>query len=329
MNETLHPSVRPGAVVLRRAREGKRSFPCDQRTKAPLIGGGFKAATCDEATLRRWWSAHPDALIGEPTGDGVAVLDIDPRNGGVEPAGLPRTKRTRTRSGGWHIWMCVPAGQRVPCSAGKIARGVDIRGDGGYVIADSPGWAVVDDSPIAPMPDWLLAAALGRPRRAGTRGRRGYGPRFQSIPDGEVLCEGGRNDHLARYLGHCLASPDVTAADLAALAHAENARVCVPPLPHREVEQVAASIGRYEGREQAPSGPRATSPRVSGRPGKQPAWRRATRPAWWSATTRHDASGPRAGTNGGGTMARHHVVVAPIGTPPRHHSPGALLGEAA
>jgi hypothetical protein len=58
-----------------------RVFPCDPATKQPLISGGFKSATIDPATIRRWWRQHPNAMIGVPTGSqaGVWVLDVDDR----------------------------------------------------------------------------------------------------------------------------------------------------------------------------------------------------------------------------------------------------------
>jgi hypothetical protein len=47
--------------------------------------------------------------------------------------------------------------QRVHNRAGCPATGVDVRGDGGYIIMPpSPGYSVVDEAPIAPWPEWLL-----------------------------------------------------------------------------------------------------------------------------------------------------------------------------
>ena len=68
-NETL-------AAVLRMAAEGTPVFPCrasddlasGKETKTPLVTGGFKAATTDEAQIRSWWNKWPDAAIGVPTG---------------------------------------------------------------------------------------------------------------------------------------------------------------------------------------------------------------------------------------------------------------------
>ena len=49
-------------------------------------------------------------------------------------------------------------------SASKLAQGIDVRGEGGYVIwPGSPGYTVISDAPLAEWPDWLLALVLGRP----------------------------------------------------------------------------------------------------------------------------------------------------------------------
>jgi hypothetical protein len=73
----------------------------------------------------------------------LVVLDIDPAHGGaatirrtVEERGpLPRGPVVRTGSGGWHLYLRHP-GERIRNSAGTLfGEGVDVRGDGGYVIA--------------------------------------------------------------------------------------------------------------------------------------------------------------------------------------------------
>jgi hypothetical protein len=45
--------------------------------KHPRTSHGFKDATCDEATIRTWWTRWPNANIGIRTGDGLVVIDID------------------------------------------------------------------------------------------------------------------------------------------------------------------------------------------------------------------------------------------------------------
>ena len=70
-------------AALAYAASGKPIFPCRVKDKAPLIPGGFKAATKDPDQLQLWWNKWPDALIGMPTGEasGTFVLDVD-----IDPA---------------------------------------------------------------------------------------------------------------------------------------------------------------------------------------------------------------------------------------------------
>jgi hypothetical protein len=70
---------------------------------------------------------------------------------------FPKTRLHRTRSGGLHLLFRHHVGLR--CSAGRIAPGVDVRGDGGFVIWwPREGFGVEGREP-APWPDWLLRLA--------------------------------------------------------------------------------------------------------------------------------------------------------------------------
>ncbi len=125
-------------VALGLASQGVPCFPC-RDDKRPSCPQGFKAATADQAMLHELWTRNPGSLIGVPTGvaTGMDVLDVDPRQGGDKwlvsvNAYLPPTQAHSTRSGGWHILFKHREGIRN--SASKIAAGVDVRGDGGYII---------------------------------------------------------------------------------------------------------------------------------------------------------------------------------------------------
>jgi hypothetical protein len=67
---------------------------------------------------------------------------------------LPATRVHRTRSGGLHLLFRHHAGLK--CSVGRIATGVDVRADGGYVIWwPAAGLPVLCRGPLAPWPAWL------------------------------------------------------------------------------------------------------------------------------------------------------------------------------
>ena len=137
-------------------------FACGS-DKAPLTRRGHLDATINH-TPAAWAGA---ALIGVPTGaeSGWDVLDIDPRQGGdiwlaANADRLPVTRVQRTRSGGRHYYFRARPGMR--CSTGRVAPGVDIRGEGGFVIAwEASGFPVEQPGALADWPDWLADAAQG------------------------------------------------------------------------------------------------------------------------------------------------------------------------
>ncbi len=143
-------------------------FPCDSN-KRPLTRHGFKDATADPAMIRRLFANRAAVMIGMPTGEvtAVVIVDVDVKGGREGQAWLdanshrlPQTWTVRTASGGLHLYFHWPE-KPVRNSASKIAPGIDVRGDGGYVIAPpSPGYEVVNDAEVADVPDWLLPSLL-------------------------------------------------------------------------------------------------------------------------------------------------------------------------
>jgi Bifunctional DNA primase/polymerase, N-terminal len=136
------------------------SFPCFA-DKRPACPRGFKDAALPTHGLATLWARHPGELIGIPTGaaSGFSVLDVDLSKGGAEwweknRGRLPKTRLHETRSGGVHVFFVHRAGIRN--TAGRIARGIDTRGDGGYIIWwPATGLGVLNADDLAPWPDWL------------------------------------------------------------------------------------------------------------------------------------------------------------------------------
>ncbi|MBI4499331.1 MAG: bifunctional DNA primase/polymerase [Chloroflexi bacterium] len=117
--------------------------------KAPvgrLAPHGFKAATTDKAIIAGWWTACPQANVAVATGavSGLVVLDIDPAHGGMDSlmawidryGPLRETLSVATGGGGWHLYFEHPGpGVVIPSTAGRLGPGLDVRADGGYVVA--------------------------------------------------------------------------------------------------------------------------------------------------------------------------------------------------
>jgi hypothetical protein len=130
-------------------------FPCD-RDKHPLITAWQKNAA------RRDHSRWP--LVGVPTGavNGFDVLDIDLEALGWRDQNrdrFPFTQVHTTRSGGWHFLFRHHPGLRN--SASRIAPGVDVRADGGFIIWWPREGLPFTTAEFAPWPEWLLAMARG------------------------------------------------------------------------------------------------------------------------------------------------------------------------
>ncbi len=145
---------------------------CRHPGKHLALRRGLIDATSDPDQVRAWWMKRPDLNVAIRTGRyaGIVVLDIDNRNGGrdslrriiVQHGDLPETVLCRTGGGGLHVYFAYPR-SFVP-SRNSMLPGVDLRGEGGYVIAPPSlhqngqryTWIVPPGSvDLAPMPDWL------------------------------------------------------------------------------------------------------------------------------------------------------------------------------
>lgn len=157
-------------------------FPCHPETKQPLIKDGFKKATLDHQQITAWWLKRPAAMIGIPTGRaiGAFVVDVDAgedkKTGEIFEAAqlqialekeigarLPATLCAATPRGGVHLFFALPDGDLPGNRAGIIKR-IDVRGEGGYVIAapsvradgNAYRWLTPPNLAIAPAPATLL-----------------------------------------------------------------------------------------------------------------------------------------------------------------------------
>jgi hypothetical protein len=108
----------------------------DPAACACLTCHGFHAATTDPARLAAMLAKVPGGLLAIRTGTaaGLAVVDIDPRNGGqLDPALMPPTAAVATGGGGWHLYYRHPGHRLLPELPGHP--GVDVKANGGYVVA--------------------------------------------------------------------------------------------------------------------------------------------------------------------------------------------------
>jgi putative DNA primase/helicase len=183
-------------------RFGWHMFPT--RDKRPLTPNGFKDATSDLAIIAAMWQRWPDAEPAAATGavSGIVVLDIDIDSekgisglDALDDLGIathPQTRTAHTTRGGLHLFFAHP-GYDVPNSAGKIGRGVDVRGDGGYVVLPGANprrtWDphLGLDTPLLPMPDWMV---IREPERGLFQPEKNSRPACRLSPYAEGALDG-------------------------------------------------------------------------------------------------------------------------------------------
>jgi putative DNA primase/helicase len=177
-NQSVAQTVRETAFAA--ASEGMRLFPLRPGQKFPPPKGWQALATTDADTISRWLTpptSGSDLLsdappnIGALCGNGLMVLDLDPRNGSDESftaleakyGKLPRTRTARTPSGGTHYYFKVPVDREIRNdNRGKVGAGIDIKSNGGYVVlpgsrTEKGSYSWTDPTaPIAELPAQLL-----------------------------------------------------------------------------------------------------------------------------------------------------------------------------
>ncbi|MFL6797476.1 MAG: bifunctional DNA primase/polymerase [Xanthobacteraceae bacterium] len=159
-----HPRALQCALTL--AQRGVRCFPC-REDKRPASPRGLKDASSRRLELEQLWTSWPGSLVGVPTGEvnRIFVLDLDLQHPSARQwyeachLRLPITRTHHTRSGGRHLLF--KHRPHLRNSAGKLAHGVDTRGDGGYIIWwPGVGLQIEHAKVLAEPPTWLVAALI-------------------------------------------------------------------------------------------------------------------------------------------------------------------------
>jgi Bifunctional DNA primase/polymerase, N-terminal len=208
-------SLQASALAL--ASRGLPVFPCVPRDKLPAIRGGFYSATTNPETIKRLWRIA-DRNVGIPTGSvsGFWVLDIDGAGGETAlddlqrtNGALPPTREAITGGGGRHLLFKYTG--PIQTTVGRIAPGIDTRGDGGYIVAPPSihpngrayAWRSYDQLAIAP--DWLVRLARTKPSTISERALaavRSSHPNGQPDAYGRVALERELADLAATPLGY-------------------------------------------------------------------------------------------------------------------------------
>ncbi len=212
-----------------------------------LVPDGFKNASCEEDVVAGWFRCHKPCNIGIITGQkgNLVVLDVDPRHGGdrtltaIEKkyGSIPSTCRFSIGAGGTHILFRHP-GRHVP--TGKLGPGVDVQGDGGYVVAppsrhiDGASYSLSGSiSKLAPLPEWIYTGSEPPSGQRVTYWRHFTGSKRKMERNDAVM---GLSSLLLRHgveMQLCLE-----------LLRAYNAVHCKPPLIPEQVATIVSNLAR-------------------------------------------------------------------------------------
>lgn len=199
-----------------------------------------------ESEIRMWWKKFPNANIGIITGQisGITVLDLDTYKDAETSASLsdfPATYTVRTGNGGSQLYYRYAAGFTI--SAGQFPRYpyVDLRSDGGYVVAppsitfykDKQGnekggeYQIINSCEFVEFPAHLFVEQK----------------KNRSLSSKIAVGEGSRNDSIASFIGTLLHShkKEKWESDVwPAVVHAN--KTYTPPLPDAELRATFNSI---------------------------------------------------------------------------------------
>lgn len=232
-------------------------FPCSPMSKKPLTPHGCKDAKKSVGAIKAWWKRWPDASIGIATGSVSNLIvideDLDEDKGlnGYEEVSeweringaLPATVQCITGRGGYHLYYQYD-GTDIKNRAG-ILDGVDVRGEGGYVIAppsmhpngteyqweDAP-----DEVDLAPIDATVRRFLFGESEKPKTAADFKLPDRIQS---------GERNDTLFR-LACSMQSQGLPDAAIMAALEQTNQTACDEPVSDAELTTIVESALRYQ-----------------------------------------------------------------------------------
>lgn len=233
---------------------------CPSAAKHPRIGAWPKAATTNGDTVEQWKRRWPDANIGIVTGSssGLLVVDVDGEAGAQsmrhlekESGPIPPTVTAMTGRG-HHYYFAFP--QYPTRSSTGVRPGIDIRADGGMVVAPPSVHATgsvyqfvsgrsPQDIDLATAPPCFSELARETASRTGQS-------EFIELPgqdvakSGRPIPSGQRNSTLFR-MGSAMRGVGFSEETITNALQTQNDLTCQPPLSDKEVARIGSSCARY------------------------------------------------------------------------------------
>ncbi len=241
---------------------------CKSEGKHPATPNGSKDATHIADQIEAWFDQGTDEWnIGVATGaiSNLVVVDVDQGKGadvndllisGIDQT-IFNTPKVKTGAG-LHFYYKLPAGVTVKNSASRLGKFIDVRGDGGYVIAppskhiSGKNYELLnpDNDQILEFPkQWLDKLAQPLPTPNGNSASPNTNPFIVPVHQPGIILpdtidQGKRNVELTKIAG-ALRSKGLSEGAIFAALHVENQRICKPPLDDKELHLIAHSVARY------------------------------------------------------------------------------------
>jgi hypothetical protein len=255
MHNITHSALGKAAIAY--ATRGFAVFPCVPRGKVPATSHGCRDATKDLAQVTAWWREKSSYNVAVATGplSKDFVLDVDGidaeaslRKLEEQHGALPETIESITPRGRHIFFRC--ENDAIRNCAGAIAPGLDIRGDGGYVVLPpsihpsgrSYVWSVDSADHFAGAPAWLTNW-LGGSDNGGWR-RKAKSPEHWHHVLTNTVSNGARNSTLTSICGKLLNTGLTELAFLYDVMRCINIARCAEPLSEGEVHTIVASVAR-------------------------------------------------------------------------------------
>lgn len=236
----LHSPVKEGVCSCGRV-------GCSSVGKHPRTKNGSKDVSLNNSVVQEWWSMWPEANIGIATGSlsQLIVVDVDPRHGGgkswenwVAKNDIPSTLKVSTGGGGYHLYFSTTA---IIKNKVGVLPGVDIRGEGGYIIA--PGSFHASMKPYTWTNDLVTTAIAALPKTLEDLIKQDS--KDVQDPPKNIIPLGSRHTTFVSLAGllrrHGLESKGITEA-----LKAINQTLCSSPLEIKEISSIAQSVSKYD-----------------------------------------------------------------------------------
>jgi putative DNA primase/helicase len=230
---------------------GKKKPPLVEWTK-------YQTEKASEGQICQWWDQWPDANVGIVTGEisGFVAIDVDDSEAerkfeellaGCDLSSIPTVKTGRQTGNGRHRLFKWP-GRNIKTRT-KIIPNVkmDIRGDGGYIVAPPSmhpsgkeyEWEIPPYGELPELPGTLLNLITAKNKKRKDRNKRLH-ERFDTAGVLEGVKYGERDDALFRFTCK-LRHADVPQSDAEYLVK-KAAEKCDPPYDERDPVEIVSHV---------------------------------------------------------------------------------------